>query len=669
MIIRPYSFDGTSLQSTDYEAFIPRSSSLAQLEANLVYTRRMGAHPMYAGKDLQPTAITLEIKLLHDTMTLLESINTVFDVTEETPKVLIVEDTQDSNKQYYVYATPKQVLGGHDGQMVYVTLGLDDAIWQTVTQNSQTWNITAVGQSTDFVNSGNIEAYPIFEITPTAYPSLGYIYSNEIEYIPQTTLGYWRNRPLEILGDTNGVGMDTAALVTANKAQASGNDFRVYVNNAEVDRWFGGAGFNTTDTKCWINIPNQPPKVTFTLKTAIDSTSPSSDISIEFNFTNTAKNNFSAYLRNFGILKIDSEEFLYTSRTITDTQIIATGITRAQRNTSAGAHAVNATVTWIPYSIKIVYGSSDATAPDIDNNVQPILNLTTSSNLSFVYDKFKDNDYYRSPAFDAWGSGTIFDDRGGEVITVGQLKSFYTGVNNGGDTDPADVLGLYVGASYYNGAWISGSVNSWWETRIMDGISAVTYTYERYQYIGQSPLITTETRKDSGWWVAGRTFSNLTTTDLQTWVTGTDATSDVTVETDACLLRFYMRGQASGVSGNKILFGVKTLTVTITNPPTTTRRGEQSHYTSLFVLTNSQTNQSVTVKTLLQINDTLIVDTDPNFPNATLNGSPVNSVVSIDEIRPDWLPLAVGTNTITATADRIGAITIVVKWRDRMNIL
>ena len=104
MILQPYSYNGTSLQSSDFETSIPRASALAQLESNLAYVRRAGAQPLYAGKDYQPVTLTLEVKLLHDFMTTLETLNQVFNVMDDTPRQFIIQDTEDSNKQYYVYA-------------------------------------------------------------------------------------------------------------------------------------------------------------------------------------------------------------------------------------------------------------------------------------------------------------------------------------------------------------------------------------------------------------------------------------------------------------------------------------------------------------------------------------------------------------------------------------
>ena len=135
MILKPYSYNGTSLQSATFVANFPRESADLQITTNPAYVRRAGASPVYAGKDFQAKSIKLEINCGSNFMTNFETLNTLFDTKDETPRQFICTDEEDPSKQYYVYATASKVLGGHDGSMAVVTLALDDPIWQTVTQN------------------------------------------------------------------------------------------------------------------------------------------------------------------------------------------------------------------------------------------------------------------------------------------------------------------------------------------------------------------------------------------------------------------------------------------------------------------------------------------------------------------------------------------------------
>lgn len=650
MILRPYSYNGTLLQSTDYETSIPRESALAQVEANIAYTRRTGAQPVYTGKDYQPVTLNLEVKLLHDTMTLLESVNTLFNVFDNTPRQFIIQDTEDSSKQYYVYATTKRVLGGHDGQMATVTLALDDAVWQSVTENSQAWSITATGQSTDFTINGNIESYPRI----TLNMSSGFGYKRYVEYIPASAYA-WNNRPVE-LASSAGIGLDTAALVAGSKALATGDDFRVYVDGVEVPRWFGGLGFNTTDTKVWVNL-YQPPARTLKLRTAFASTD--SPTYLEFIYSAAYASTFAA-LPSQGRLKINSEEFTYTSKYATATRLRAYGITRAVRNTALGTHATSDTVSWIPYDITFFYGDTAAEAPDVDNTYQPIITLSSSLNSSFVYGAFADDANLRS------GNWT------GYVQSVSSLTEsmthIYTGVNDGGDTDPFDVMGMSIPSYSSNGVYKPETSNLWWRGYFPDGVSTISASYERYQYNVSTPATkVVQTSVNGVSYYPAYIFPALVSSDYATWVTGSLASSDFTVTTGARYVRLLMVGSVTGVASQRTSLGLTTATIGLTSPPTTAVRAEQSN--AKFDGTFSVGGYELRVIYPLKSGDTLTIDTDPNFPYASVDGIYINGAIYPDTIRSKWLPLSPGVNTITYTSSLIGSLTCTVYWRDRMSFL
>ena len=663
MIIRPYSFNNVLLNSTDYDTSIPRSSALAQGQVNLSYVRRAGAEPVYSGKEFQPVTLNLEIICLHDYTALQESLNIVFDVHDETPRQFIVQDTEDTSaenpKQYFVYATPKQVLGGHDGAMVTVTLGLDDPIWQSVTQNTQTMNVTATGDSTSVTANGNADSYPEFDISIAGYPGTGYVYNNYIQYKPPS-VDAWRNRPLEIVSTTDNIGLDTAALVAAGKALANGDDYRVYVDGVERDRWFGGAGFNSTYTKVWINI-DQPAKQVLSLKTAIASTDLPSTVDFIINAANTKA---LTAMPTTGRFMINSEEFTYTSKTIGKTALISNGITRAVRNTTAGNHSSSDVVTWLPYDINIVYGSSDATAPDIDDTRKPIINLTSSNNSSFVYDAYMDNAKLRSGI---WSPAIV-------KVTSPTLSQsgIYTGLNDGGDTDPADVAGMNMFPYASAGIYKAETSNLEWTLYFPDIVASVSHTFERYQGTASWPaLVGLYGGALSSAYKAIKLLpsSDMATTDLQTWVTGTHATTDLVIPVGTKYLKYQMSGSLKAVATDAAYVGWTSTTIGATNIPDIVRRGEQNGYLFDTLITNTTTGKSLAIKYPLRVGDIFYIVTDPNFPNAKFKGQIVNGAMDTNTVRADWLSFQSGANTITVTSPFVGNFSIVMRWRDRMNML
>ena len=655
MIIQPYSYNGTLLQSTDFETSIPRQSALAQLEANLGYVRRSGAEPVYSGKDFQPVTLNLEVKLMHDFMTTLETLNNVFDVHDETPRQFIVRDLEDtstdaSGKQYYTYATTKRVLGGHDGQMSIVTIGLDPSTWLSAKEYSLTFTTSDTSASTDITNNGNIKTYPQLEISVSAYPGTGYIYNQFVQYAPGSS-DAWKNRPLEITG-----GFDSAALVSGLKATTDGADFRVFVDGVEVDRWL--ADWGTTDTQAWINI-DQPAKRELKLKNAIGSTD--TVTAIEFLYSAAATADFTA-MPTTGRFLINSEEFTYTSKTITTTMLRANGVTRSVRNTSAAAHSSSDTVKWIPYDINVVYGNLTATAPDVDDTKKPLINLSTSSNASFVYSEFGDEAALRSGR---WNGSVIK-----RTSALQSISALYTDVN-GADADPYTTMGMFIGAYQSAGVWKAETSTLQWQAYFPDVVTSVSHSYERYQTNGGAWVTTAALQRspDGSTWTNAKSFAALTSsTDLAVWVTGTDATTDISITAGTKYLRYYFSGTIKAIASNSAYLGFTDVTVNFTNPPVCSLRGEQNNYQFNHTITNSN-GQSLTVNYPLRIGDTLYIDCDPDFPYAKLNGQIVNGCVTLNTVRPEWLALESGSNTLTCTADNVGAISIVYKWRDKMNFL
>ena len=126
-----------------------------------------------------------------------------------------------------------------------------DVRWREVTPATDSWDITASGQTDTRTNSGADVAYPIIDITPTDAKTGDYLYK---VYVPIR----WRvskaasNYPLDIVNN----GLNTAALVSGSKMQADGDDLRVWVNGIEVDRWL--QDINNATTQVWVNLDWEP---------------------------------------------------------------------------------------------------------------------------------------------------------------------------------------------------------------------------------------------------------------------------------------------------------------------------------------------------------------------------------------------------------------------------
>lgn len=670
MILIPYSFNGTSLNSTDYETSIPRQSALLQMQTQPIYVERAGAVSIYAGKKFQPVTMNLEILMKNspsDFMGQFENLNYLFDTKDETPRIFICSDTQDTatdatGKQYYVYATAKQVTGGNEGPMAVVTLAFDDPIWQSVKQYSQTFATTSSTDSTSVTAAGNDYSYPILEITPTTQPSTDYLYSAYVQVIPQAAEPF-PARGLYLQPTTST--FDTAALVAAGYMQADGDDLRVFRDGLEIDRQL--SGINTTDTKVLV-VADMPPARTMTLKTALASTDTITEIEV---FNTTANKTVITAMPNAGRLIVDSglgttdtEEFTYTAKTITSTKLAFTIGASAVRGTARVNHSSSDFVRFLPYDFTIVYGNSTVEAPTIDSTRIPIFNTTDSSNSSFVYGNF----------FDLAGTrANTFKPKVEKVSTPSLTRStFFTSTNDEGDTDPATALGIAAYTYLKLGVWSPDAMRITWKQYFPDGISSLTASGEQFQTIASRPSFYIGLAVSASSSINNAaTIAAQVSTDYGTWGAWTKASTDFSIIANAKLLAFVADGTISSTTDVTAKTDITALTVGLTNPPHVMVRDQTNNYKLDATITNETTGEFFTVVYPMLLNETLYIDTDPSFPTVKYNGQVVNGAISLSSVRPDWLRLNPGANTISYMTNLSGAsdISIVVKWKDRANFL
>jgi len=665
MIIVPVSFNGTSLQSTDFASYYPPENKALSPSVNPQYIKRPGAWPVISGSDFLPTTIGLEVQCLGDFMTTFETLTQVFNVEDETPRQLIIKDTTTTDEpQYSIYAIPKLVTGGDDGEMARITLSVDSPpIWVATSQSSQAFATTSATDSTSVTNAGNADAYPVFEITPTSPPAGDYAYLRYLQVIPTSTKP-WPARFLDVLGSSDGTGVDTAALVTAVKMQADGDDFRLYQNKVEIDRQL--SNINTTDTHMITKV-DLPAARTMTLKTAIGTTDTVTEVQLSYTSANktvlSTCDGKGRIIIDSGLGTTDTEEFTYTSKTATSTKLSFTIANRAERGTVAVDHAAGSSVRFLPYDFTVVYGNTTATAPVIDDERKPIEALT-SRNTALVYSNFRDN---------AGRRGGIWKTIPAIVTDVNRTRSgTFTSTNDEGDTDPATAMGMKA-LTYKKGTYIKvDTVKLGWQNYYPDGIASIVASGEQTQSKNVWPTVSLQTSQNT----ASTSFTNLwtvsaqTSSDYGTWTTWSKASSDATPGSNKYYLRWYMDGSQSGTINDYSKVDITSLTVGLSNPPHIMIRAEQSNYQFHGIIRNETTGDFFELKLPMELNDTVYVDTNPDFPTVTYKGQLINGAIKISSTRSEWLRFAPGANTIGFEAQN-GAfdVTINVKWYTRKRFM
>jgi hypothetical protein len=158
-------------------------------------------------------------------------------------------------------------------------------------------------------------------------------------------------------------------------------------------------------------------------------------------------------------------------------------------------------------------------------------------------------------------------------------------------------------------------------------------------------------------------------TDYSTWTTWSKPSSDYTIPASVKYLRWMLNGTQLGTTDVSYKAEIDSITVGLTNFPRCKMRTEASNYRLDCTIGNSTTSDSMRINIPMELNQTLYVDTDPDFPTAKYKGALVNGCVSLSSIRSAWLKLQPGSNTITYLTNASGAsdISIAIKWRDRAN--
>lgn len=534
MLLTIVSYDGTAINDgTNFTAWFPGGMPTSP-GADADYAPRSRTFPKLASKTIKETTMQFHIECKGTIHSQLETLKKLFRIEDYTMRVLLVKDTADSNREWYVKGFPiAPVTPAHeDGAGEYIiTLAIDEPVWRTVTQISDSWAVTASGQTKNLSILGNLPARLKLSITPNTAKAGGYLYS---QWLP------WRNpltvengEPLDI---TNG-GIDTSALLAddSNKCQLNGaiNDSVTtipydtvtgsvpdagmgYMDTEQIT-WTGktgstsgdltgvtrGAGGSTaashldeaelkvskilknmndlrvfvgaTEIPCWKSAIGANTKIWVNLLfkpgislTLLGAIADSGAVTT-VSVAKTKANLASLSLLPYRFLfYIDSEVFVgYAPNTSTYSFSVSS---RAAKGSSMAAHASGASITWIEHDINIVYGNLAASAPEVDDTTKPIFDLASSTNTSWVYTTLGDeSDLRRGGAIDFTSSAG-----------VGGNCGHYTG-SHGADVTPYTELGMLFKSYDLNGIPKADTANLGWKFHHTAGFTTVTVTGAKYR--------------------------------------------------------------------------------------------------------------------------------------------------------------------------------------------
>lgn len=640
MNIVPYSYNGTLINdTTNYKAYFPLENSVAlQGSVDPIEVERAFLPPDFAAKTIRSKVVPITILMMGTVSTQLDALKKLFDVRDQTQRTLIVRDAADSNRQWQVLAT---CIGQPSvtGSATTFSLYIEDAVWSSVvTQTDSSWNVTATGSTNVITPIGNNNARPVISVTPTA-GSIGYQYSRFCA-ITNNTASKLVNYPINVLGTS----FNTAALVTAGKMQANGDDLRVIVDGAEKNRWLGA--INTTATRVWSAITFDP-KIDLVLIGALASSGAAT-----LKFTRTTAN--IAYLRRLpknSLMLIESEVVIIgTPNSVACTVPITA---RGQKGTSAAGHAIGTTLKWIQHDIWVKYGNSTIDAPVTDDSYKPIFNLATSTNTSWVYANFN------SPS-----TPTRTGDWDGVVLrSTGKKSHIYTKSTDLVE-DPSSAMGMSINSWLYGSKWQNEYGDCEWTLSNPCGISSVAATGKSYTTkVGNWANMMAVWGASADCTLNGVDYSPMfylyEPTPINTWVAWSNSFSAYVSKA----IKFRLEGNLAGLANGKYCYEVLTATVGLSAVPTITVGSELSSYSMDCTITNVTTGEYLTFAYPMVLGQTVIINCDSK--TVAINNHSVFAGLQLSTARVNWLDLRPGANTLKFEQDYTSGVTVAISWQDR----
>ena len=630
-----------------------------------IYNERPEKWPKLSGAATDEHSFVFKVRCLGTIHSQRETVKGWFSIEDFTPRSLVFEDTADSNRQWYLEGIPTKIFEETPGVLA-ITLATDEPFLKTVLDSTGSLSITATGDSTSVTVLGNMNARPVIKITPTSAKTGEFGYARWVavyNQIPPKAGKEFSNYSLDFGG------VDTAALIAANKMQATGIDYLLQVDGETVDSWLGttdGRGINTTDTALW-GIVSLKPSIQLTIRSAIASTDTLAGTKLYFNVLNATESEAfrDALALSNKVMYLGTEAITYSSLAVDILGGYANVTERAAKGTTAGTHSAGATVRFLEHDIWQVYGSTNysATSTDyytVDNDNKPMFDLH-STNTSHIYTSFREVGAARA---NAWTSQLVLAPPRND-----NLSRVYTGSHTA-NANPATEAGVKISA-YQELAWRGSAAGYSWNLKNPSGITAMQITGDKYlaSYTGaQWPAVAglEYLHPTANVWITADNQAIPTTSAA--WQAFTIASTDTGLfgGVAAYEARFIFRGSVYGTANNYAAIEAQSVTATLasTGIPSVTVGAEQSKYYLNASITNSATGEWIKITGVVSLNKTVTIDCDAKTVTYE-DGTNLRAGLRLSSARPNWLDLEPGVNTLTYYEKAAAGVTVGIEWENR----
>jgi len=671
MLLNIVSFNGHTLNDSSYSAWFPYGQPTMP-NASPTWLKRAQTFAKLAGKEIEGVALTFRVECKGATFhTQFETLKEWFAIDNFTPKVFVVADDADSDRQWYCMAYAiAPVTPAEEGAGEYIIqLAVDEPLWRTVTPVSDAWNITASDQTHNITVIGNEFARPILKVKPTSTRAGGFGYARYIPICNRTTRIY--TDAINLI-DGN---WDTTPL-TPTKMQADGDDCRVFddISGQEVFRWFGGGGIDTTTTRVFVNAA-LPPMISLTLSGTLSSAGAITEINVQSTAANVAALKELA-AQSYKVLVIDmgagaQEVFTYTGIDVNGLKI--TGVTPAAKFSTRQNHADAAVIRHVSAGYWILYGNSALSAPSTDNAFQPMIDTANSTNVSHVYTDYNDP---LNPARIGQWIPQVMDNTGGE-------SEHYTATQYTFAAGAASVMGMAC-VTYLVGVTPRAPTCSLgWVIAHPAGITTVTASGKKRRQGPTFPAIaglrvlqmvavvtTVKVKKKLNTSISYvqalvSIWNEASPSAEDTWES-LAAHSAVSLGATYLSIGLYLAG-AIGANDEYAAVEYDSITVALDSnyTPLIWFGAENVNNHADFRITNTTTAEWLEVHTLCAVNDTVVVDVDELECYLLSDPSRGIPITLDDESRMEWLRFTPGVNTLKYTESGVAAVTLTSVYEPR----
>ena len=621
----PVSFRGFQLNSGGVSASFDRSWQRPSL--SLITVTRQGREPKATAVEEEAwTLPMLGILIDGDDATEDEALRLglikAFDSRTGAGALIVADEDGGNERTMYVACQNLEQEEGKAGLGFAATLvAADDPFWESVAETTASVTMNSSTKTFSANNPGDVDVYPEIEIGESgSIAGSSYWKHRKFCAVRWPAPNGARNWMVEL---TDNSGFNTAALVSGGKVSNAGQ-MGVIVDGVEVDRWYGAAdgsprGFNSTSTYVWANLDFRAGLTARLVADNGDEIVVTEDIS--------------AWPAT-GILLINAELFTYTGRDLYRRAF--TGVSGGAYDSTPGSHTSGATVHWIQHEVWIVY-SPGWTAKTADNSRKPIIDLNTSWNGAWYWNEF--------------GSAAEPERPGQWTPLAGGTGCVFTGDEDGAATDPFQVAGV---ALLQAGSELAANYSRW-QIFLPCGLSA--YELDGSDFVDGFTEIFVS--RDGAAWE----YSDLSP--------GADAGWEPWEEDATSLspaLRYLAVQPRTSFGDSKSQVESAVITFQTAQRPSTILYPEANNYHLHMVITNLTTGEEITVAPqpgLKQMIESAVVDTDAGTAVIMPGGRNIYHAVARDALRPKFLRLAPGANSIQVSENPAGGSVVTFTYAPR----